>query len=77
MTDPIQFEQLTDREWSQRASRQSGECLAVVSQLRDDWNKIVTDNRMLLSRQTRMDKEITDLRDTVEMLTSIILDGAK
>lgn len=70
------YENMTDREWSKRADRHARQALATVGTMQSDWNAIVHDNRFLQSRCSTLEAELKDLRETVELLSGIILSGA-
>jgi hypothetical protein len=73
-TEP-DYENMTDREWSKRADRHARHALTVVGTMQSDWNAIVSDNRFLQSRCNTLEIELRDLRETVELLSGIILNG--
>ena len=74
MTKPVN-DQLTDREWSIRASNQAREVMAHVGDLNSRYNDLVDDNRTLLSEIDKLSAKIAALEEAVALLTTIVLDS--
>lgn len=77
MDEQPDFSTWSDRKWSIHASNRAGEAVSIVGDLQSRWNTMVEDNRFLLSQIDALTARLTDLEETVDMLTTIILDQSQ
>lgn len=73
-TPGLDYEHMTDRAWSTLASNQASKAISVAGDLASRWNTMIADNRYLQSRCDGLEDKLKDMSETLNLLSSIVLD---